>query len=141
MISQDRHELWIIIAEYGDKWKHYIRGNKTKRPTDFDQSQDVKDLAGSEGFVSLAKETNPERFQQMMQNANNAKKGEGSTRTSRGPSIELPGSEYFCIMQQWGPYKSGDAAHMDFFIRRLIGLQVQLLKNWPLNRFQHPYPR
>ncbi|KAH8777857.1 hypothetical protein F5883DRAFT_409148 [Diaporthe sp. PMI_573] len=141
LISQDRHELWIIIAEYGDKWKHYIRGNKTKRPTDFDQSQDVKDLAGSEGFVSLAKEINPERFQQMMQNANNAKKGEGSTRTSRGPSIELPGSEYFCIMQQWGPYKSGDAAHMDFFIRRLIGLQVQLLKNWPLNRFQHPYPR
>ncbi|POS72917.1 hypothetical protein DHEL01_v208694 [Diaporthe helianthi] len=142
LISQDRHELWIIIAEYGDEWKHYIRGNKMTRPADFNQSQDVKALSGSEGFVSMAQDAAPDRFAAMMNVAKEARGApRGSTRTSRGPGLELPGPEYFCIMQQWGPYKTGDAATMDFFIRRLIGLQVQLLQNWPVNRFENPFPR
>jgi hypothetical protein len=142
LISQDRHELWIIIAEYGDQWKHYIRGNKMTQPADSNQPQDVKALAGSEGFVSLAQQSNQERFKQMLKNAEASNKKEGSsTRASRGPPVESPGPECFCIMQQWGPYKTDSAAGMDNFIRRLIGLQVQLLRTWPGNRFQHPYPR
>ncbi|KAG8167627.1 hypothetical protein KVR01_003316 [Diaporthe batatas] len=141
LISQDRHELWIIIAEYGDEWKHYIRGNKLVKPPGFNQSQDVKDLAGSEGFVSLAQEADPGRFDDMMAKAEEARGARPrSTRASRGPSLELPGPEYFCIMQQWGPYKTEDAAAMDNFIRRLIGLQVQLLSKWPSSRFQNPSP-
>lgn len=129
LISQDRHELWIIIAEYGDEWKHYIRGNKLTKPADFNQSQDVRDLSGSDGFVSMAQDAAPDRFRDMMDITGQAKVVRGSTRTSRGPSLELPGPEHFYIMQQWGPYKTEDAAAMAFFIRRLIGLQVQLLQN------------
>lgn len=101
-------------------------------------SQDVKKLAGSEGFVSLAQDADPWRFRRMMNVAEEVKNAPGSTRTSRGPKTELPGPECFCIMQQWGPYKTADAAHMDNFMRRLIGLQVELLRSWPHQRFQHP---
>lgn len=140
MISQDRHELYIIIAEYGDKWKDYIKGQPMKKPADFKQSQDVKDLAGSPGFVSLADEACRERFDEMMEIADEAKIEKGSTRASRGRNLKLPGPEYFCVMNQWGPYKTGDAAHMDFFVRRMIGLHVELVKNWPARKFPHPYP-
>lgn len=111
-----------------------------KKPDDFDQSQDVEDLAGSPGFVSLANKFSHGRFEKMMQKANNIKTEKNSKRASRRPSPKLPGSEYFCVMNQWGPYKTGDAAHMDFFVRRMIGLHLELLKNWPAREFPHPYP-
>lgn len=101
------------------------------RPDDFDQPQDVKDLAGSPGFVSLANTASGNRFGEMMRNANKIKNENSSTRGSRGRSLELPGPEYFCIMHQWGPYKTEDAGHMDFFIRRMIGLHVELVQNCP----------
>lgn len=111
-----------------------------KKPANFKQSQDVKDLAGSPGFVSLADEACYERFDEMMEIANAKKIEEDSTRASRGRSLQMPGPEYFCMMHQWGPYKTGDAAHMDFFVRRMIGLHVQLVQNWPAHKFLHPYP-
>lgn len=133
LISQDRHELWITVAEYGDAWKQYIRGNTPTLPTALHDPGDVEKLAGSEGFVALAKLDNADRFKIMTKEM--ARSSETTEHTT-----QIPGPEHFCMMNQWGPFKTDNADHMDLFLRRVTAFQVELLNNWPSERFEFPVP-
>ncbi|KAM3430798.1 hypothetical protein MY4824_007478 [Beauveria thailandica] len=69
MISQDRHEIYIIIGEYGDKYQEYIRGKielkaTADEPTTFHECQSHRhQAAGSEATVKLARSIGDKYFQ------------------------------------------------------------------------------
>jgi hypothetical protein len=100
--------------------KEYIRGHPPARPDS--QSPDVIELAGSEGFVqnSIAMAETEKRFEDMMSKASkvlNLPGGVKSTRATSVPQLELPGPEYFCIMQQFGSFSTERHENMDLFLR------------------------
>ncbi|KAM3556533.1 hypothetical protein MY1884_005015 [Beauveria asiatica] len=74
LISQDRHEIYIIIGEYGDKYQEYIRGRKALKanevkPTTHESQSHRHQAAGSEASVKLAQSINDVYFEhdQLMQ--------------------------------------------------------------------------
>ncbi|KAM3497278.1 hypothetical protein MY10362_009366 [Beauveria mimosiformis] len=74
LISQDRHEIYIIIGEYGDKYQEYIRGRialkvREVKPTTHESQSHRHQAAGSEASVKLAQSINDVYFEheQLMQ--------------------------------------------------------------------------
>lgn len=145
LISQDRHELYIIIAEYGEQWKEYVRGLDVPWPTTA-QATSALDLSGSDGFiqnsmakyradftdmVNLAQDIIDKSTSEDLQpsGSSTGRQTRSSQQRSVNQPLELPGPEYFCIMQEWGPFSTKEDEFMDLFIRRLIALQLQLLSN------------
>ncbi|AEO64018.1 uncharacterized protein THITE_2109690 [Thermothielavioides terrestris NRRL 8126] len=128
MVSQNRHEIYLIIAEYGQPWKDYIRTGRSSSQPMPRSKEDAVDLAGSDAFVKTAAAAFPDEFETMISDAAEfIKTPGGGVRQTRARPLELLGPEDFCIMQQWGPFLVNDRHCMDLFLRRLIALQVQLL--------------
>jgi hypothetical protein len=123
-LSQNRHEIYIIIAEYGEPWKQYVRtGSSAAQPTPRTKG-DAADLSGSDAFVWNSTFANPEEFQSMVRRAAAPLPPPGARQAQ---SRKLLDPDHFCFMHQWGPFRLHKSDEMDLFLRRLIALQVELL--------------
>ncbi len=127
LLSQNRHEIYIIIAEYGEPWKEYIRTESSAEQPTARISDDAIDLSGSDAFVRNSMDRLPVEFNEMVKIAADALGKSGGRHTRAKIPLELLDPEHFCVMQQWGPFFTNNHQHMDLFLRRLIALQVQLL--------------
>jgi hypothetical protein len=124
LLSQNRHEIYIIIAEYGEPWKQYVRtGSSVAQPT-ARTKDDAADLSGSEAFVwNSAFATHGEFHRMVRRAAAHLPPPEARQAQSR----KLLDPDHFCFMHQWGPFRLDKSHEMDLFLRRLIALQVELL--------------
>lgn len=164
LISQDRHEIYIIIGEYGPTYQEYIAGNialpakAPPAPADFDAEQNQRAAQGSGSYNKQAEDTGadqirlsrkgptskgktakaPESGQPSSRKEAKAKAqvpaqqpGEGRVLRSQTPPPprRLPPADEFLVMHQFGPYVTGDARHMELFVRRVIGLMLELYEN------------
>lgn len=99
-----------------------------ERPTT--PTTNAVDLSGSDGFIQNSLTRNPKVFKGMIEYAKEALPANSSSSgrpIRNSQALELPGPEYFCIMQRWGPFSTRVHLEMDMFVRRLVALQVQLL--------------
>ncbi|KAL2194959.1 hypothetical protein P885DRAFT_41566 [Corynascus similis CBS 632.67] len=148
MISQTRDEIWIIVGEYGQAYEEYIR-NAPRRagmsstnapplrytalarsfeetlgsPTFLDQLIKIKGAGDIQGWedpvvqTALTKRSDQKQVEQ-------SQRQNRSGGTSRSP--DLPTVDGFLVMHRFGPWKTHDPANMEVFVRRLLGLMIQL---------------
>lgn len=103
MISQDRHEIFVIVAEYGAGYEQHIRPRSI--------------VQGSAEACPRVGETCPE-----------------SPITPASIQAESPGKDKdwvpdagdFLIMNEFGPFLTTDAGHMEELIKQVIALMLQL---------------
>ncbi|KAH6634647.1 hypothetical protein B0J18DRAFT_442424 [Chaetomium sp. MPI-SDFR-AT-0129] len=118
--SQNREEIYITVAEYGEAWKQYIRaGSPSTQPTPRSKGDEM-DLAGSDAFVRNSMAARAAQFLP-------AKKSKGPYQTRAQKELKLLDHDHFCFMHQWGPFLTRSDVDMELLIRRLVALQVQLL--------------
>ncbi|KAK4247136.1 hypothetical protein C7999DRAFT_14794 [Corynascus novoguineensis] len=145
MISQTRDEIWIIVGEYGHAYEEYIR-NAPRRagmsstnapplrytalassfeetlgsPTFLDQLDKMKGAGDIQGWEDPVVQT-------ALAERSGRKQAERSQRHNRtGGGPDLPKVDGFLVMHRFGPWKTHDPANMDVFVRRLLGLMIQL---------------
>ncbi|KAM3525950.1 hypothetical protein MY4038_007071 [Beauveria bassiana] len=150
MISQDRHEIYIIIGEYGDKYQDYIRGKielkaTADEPTTLHEYQSHgHQAAGSEATVKLARSIEDKYFQDnqpMQQQQQKGQKGQKrtdstassntsvrtmSTRARTKAAHEAPQADEFLIMHQFGPFLTHKDDHMEILLRRIVAFMLEL---------------
>lgn len=134
LISQDRHEIYIIVAEYGEPWKEYTRtGSSPAEPTARTQV-DAKDLAGSDACIRNIEATPLALAQHNKRLATavellpaDSPKGPTTRQTRAQKELKLLGHDHFCYMHEWGPFDTTSEDDMDLFLRRMVALQIQLL--------------
>lgn len=97
MISQDRHEIFIIVAEYGAGFEKHIR------PTSVGQCAAGEPPASSSIKPATTQAESP-----------------GTQETW------APDSGDFLTMHEFGPFLIWDANHMKKFIEQIIALMLQL---------------
>lgn len=149
MISQDLHEIYIIVGEYGAGFEKHIRpsksieqeSNKPSRPmgtsAQADSSsagsdstverRDPRLLAGSPAFLRRA-----EHKSVIVEAQENTHEGQPtksrlepaeSQQTRRDPNLD---ADDFLIMNEFGPFIVTEADHMELLIKRLIDLMLEL---------------
>jgi hypothetical protein len=124
LLSQNRHEIYIIIAEYGEAWKQYIQtGSSAAQPTPRTKD-DAADLFGSDAFIWNSAFATLEEFQKMVRRAAGPLPPPGARQAQ---ARKLLDANHFCFMHQWGPFRLNKSDEMELLLRRLIALQVQLL--------------
>lgn len=129
-MSQNREEIYITVAEYGEAWKQYIRaGSSSAQPTARSKGDEM-DLAGSDAFVWNSTAAAPEEFNKRTEAAAKflpADKPKDTRQTRAQKELKLLGHDHFCFMHQWGPFSTKSDDDMNLLFRRLVALQVQLL--------------
>ncbi|KAM3466947.1 hypothetical protein MY5147_008913 [Beauveria neobassiana] len=150
MISQDRHEIYIIIGEYGDKYQDYIRGKielkaTADEPTTLHEYQSHRhQAAGSEATVKLARSIEDSYFlddQPTQQQQQKGQKGQKrtdstaslntsvrtmSTRSRTKAANDAPRADEFLIMHQFGPFLTHKDDHMEILLRRIVAFMLEL---------------
>ncbi|KAF1738252.1 hypothetical protein CRV24_000175 [Beauveria bassiana] len=150
MISQDRHEIYIIIGEYGDKYQDYIRGKielkaTADEPTTSHEYQSHRhQAAGSEATVKLARAIEDIYFlddQPTQQQQQKGQKGQKrtdstassntsvrtmSTRARTKAANDAPQADEFLIMHQFGPFLTHKDDHMEILLRRIVAFMLEL---------------
>ncbi len=135
MISQDRHEIYMIIGEYGSKYGEYITGNAAwlakaplPLPLDkFDLEENRKAARGSASYNEQAKVMGVEDVRLSHMVRGDEKKPASGSRALRSqhPRVLLSADE-FLIMHQFGPVITSRADNMERPVRRLVGLCYSL---------------
>lgn len=164
MISQDRHEIYIIIGEYGAGYEEYVRpssstvrgsakpnrktgqpsGSTTKSHADVDSTGDRRDpdlLAGSPSYIrrvekkSISVEDKPRSC--VAQPTRPAPATRKSSRTKEKNALDVGD---FLIMHEFGPFNTKDHIHMLVLSKRIIALMLEL--RGPQDRFvpERPSP-
>lgn len=110
LISQDRHEVWLVIAEYDAAYQQYIKLGRDASPLP--------------------------RARVLFQGSPLAGKGEGkrpvpleASRQTQGPPqpTVVPGYEPgFLVMHTYGPWVTEHAFHMRELCRHVASLTLQL---------------
>lgn len=103
MISQDRHEIFIIVAEYGAGFEKHIR------PRSFVQ-----------GSVKTWQTTGEPPVSNSITQASS--RAESSDTQERW----VPDTGDFLTMHEFGPFLITDAGHMEMLIKQIIALMLQL---------------
>lgn len=133
MVSQDRHEIYVIIGEYGPKYVDYIRGHaslsaRAPLPADkLDVEKNQKAAVGSASYNKQAEVTGVDKIRTSLGDEKKPAPG-GMVLRSRVPRV-LPPADEFLVMHQFGPFITSKADHMDRLVRRLIGFMLQLDTN------------
>ncbi|KAH6628829.1 hypothetical protein F5144DRAFT_550076 [Chaetomium tenue] len=63
--AADREQIYIIIAEYGEPWKQYIRTGSSAAQLTTRMRDDAADLSGSDAFIWNSDFATPDEFQKM----------------------------------------------------------------------------
>lgn len=157
MISQDRHEIYVIVAEYGTGYENHIRPSSlimqgsAAAQQGLDKPVESTAKASSKAAVSSAisaSTSNPQSSDLLTDSPSYSKRAqsksikmESSSKNSQGqqtqsgpktdesPSTQqkwCPNDGDFLYMNEFGPFLTTDADHMEVFIRRLIALMLQL---------------
>ncbi|KGQ06300.1 hypothetical protein BBAD15_g8384 [Beauveria bassiana D1-5] len=150
MISQDRHEIYIIIGEYSDKYQDYIRDKielkaTADEPTTSHEYQSHRhQAAGSEATVKLARSIQDSYFlddqptQQQQQKRQKGQKRTDSTASSNTSvrtmsnrsrtkaANDAPQADEFLIMHQFGPFLTHKDDHMEILLRRIVAFMLEL---------------
>ncbi|KAK4153974.1 hypothetical protein C8A00DRAFT_14837 [Chaetomidium leptoderma] len=150
LVSQNRHEIYIIIGEYGQKYEEYI-GNKpiqenmtvneaaaavSKRGAT-PPADNLQKTLGSPTFLSHASASGItdtiEGWQtEEKKAATHAKEPPQDPPGSSAPAVPtiehlgLPRADEFLVMHRFGPWRTDDPGNMAVLIRRLLGLMLQL---------------
>ncbi|KAL2131198.1 hypothetical protein VTI74DRAFT_5424 [Chaetomium olivicolor] len=140
MISQDRHEIYIIIGEYGKKYEEYIRGGVADRGS----SANIDAALGSPTYLKKMRSfPEPVEFEEWSsrekgylsklkpaggQGPASSRPGpQRQTRSTANPQgLPLPGVDGFLVMHRFGPYLTNRHDHMALLIRRLVALMLEL---------------
>lgn len=157
MISQDRHEIYIIVAEYGAGYEEHVNpssttvrgpakanrkigqpgGSTTQSHADVDSTGNRRDpglLAGSPSYIrrvekkSISVEAKPRSC--MAQPTQAAPATRKSSRTKEKYALDAGD---FLIMHEFGPFNTTDHIHMFVLIKRIIALMLEL--RGPEDRF------
>lgn len=143
LISQDRHEVYIIIGEYGSEYEEYITGRasllacatQAGAGADFDVEANARAAAGSGAYVSQLEragiETESLKLTKLLSKPLPLPPSSGRVTRSRAlreptPPKELPSVDGFLVMHQFGPYIINQEDNVTRFVRRLIALMLQL---------------
>ncbi|KAM3476418.1 hypothetical protein MY8738_006944 [Beauveria namnaoensis] len=123
MISQDRHEIYIIIGEYGDKYQDYIRGKielkaTADEPTTLHEYQSHRhQAAGSQATVKLARSIEDKYFrdnQPMQQQQQKGQKGQNRTDSTASSNTSV----------RTMSTRAHD--HMEILLRRIVAFMLEL---------------
>ncbi|KAK4140265.1 uncharacterized protein C8A04DRAFT_40055 [Dichotomopilus funicola] len=130
LLSRNREEIYITIAEYGEAWKQYIRTGSASGSPSARKKGDGIDLAGSDVFVRNSIAAVPKEFEEQANDAEKHLPVDTPNRprlTRAQKELKLLDNGHFCFMNQWGPFSAKSDSDMDLLLRRLIGFHVQLL--------------
>jgi hypothetical protein len=105
LISQDRHQIFITLAEYGTEYLNYLR-----QPALEDQREN--ESSKSQGKVD--KDT--------------SKKGSRTTGAAGLSSDPAPGNKEFLMMNEFGPFNTENPEHMGLLGVFMLALASQMCK-------------
>lgn len=138
LISQDRHEIYIIIGEYGASYEDYITGRTAlpacaeKLPaataSAFDVTGNLRGSLGSASYVRRVEATGMTvaGLDTLSRPAPPLPSGMFTRSRPAPPAVKLPPADEFLVMHQYGPYLITKADNMERLVRRLIALMLQL---------------
>lgn len=156
MVSQDRHEIYITVGEYGPGFEKHIRPSvsipggpvksqgRTGKPgsssgvsTQVDslsaESGSVTDrrdpslLAGSPSYIRLVeKKSIRVAANPRGKKQQRTRAAPGARTSSRKDQKWVPEAGDFLIMHEFGPFIITDPVHMEVLIRRLIGFMLEV---------------
>ncbi|KAJ0114080.1 hypothetical protein J7T55_007914 [Diaporthe amygdali] len=155
MINQDRHEISVVVAEYGAGFEKHIRPHRSVRqgtaktrpkagrldssvttnstqtlssladPVPHGGRRDPSLLAGSPGYISRV-----EKKTILVDGPKGASQDARPTpplnKSSRTKKKWTPDVGDFLIMHEFGPFVTTDPGHMEVLIKRIIALMLQL---------------
>ncbi|AEO59870.1 hypothetical protein MYCTH_2068188 [Thermothelomyces thermophilus ATCC 42464] len=151
MISQTRDEIWIIIGEYGQAYEEYIRnaplkaGMTTTRPPPLKHTRpdllasNFEETLGSPAFLDQIEKMGVEgdikgwKDPAVQAALSERAKARATQQASVGDNPkkpvqtpDLPKIDGFLVMHRFGPWKTFDKENMQVFVRRLLGLMIEL---------------
>lgn len=159
MISQDHHEIYIIVGEYGAGFEDHIRPSRSIEqgsalsqhkagimgtsaqadssyagPDSAENRRDPSLLAGSPSYIRRIESNSiVVEAKKKTRKGQPVQSGPKTIELARSQEDWNPDAGDFLIMNEFGPFIVTEASHMEVFIRRLIALMLQL--RGPEDRF------